>query len=246
VPRSAREPAASPAGGFFDAVVFDLDGVIVDTERIIHQVWGEVFARYESSFTPAEWAAIVGTDKGFDPYAALVERSRLPVPLRDELREQVDKREQVLLAGLGPLPGVREWVEGAERLGLGIAVASSSPAEWVTGRLADVGLEGHFAVVSGRNEKLAAKPAPDVYLDACRRLGAEPARAIAVEDSANGLAAAKSAGLTCVAVPNTVTRDHDLGAADLLLDSLASMPLEEAVRLLSEKRAGQRPAGRSG
>jgi beta-phosphoglucomutase-like phosphatase (HAD superfamily) len=120
---------------------------------------------------------------------------------------------------------------------MGVAVASSSPPGWVEGRLADVGLERHFVVVSARNEHLAAKPAPDLYLDACSRLHVEPARAIAVEDSANGLAAARAAGLASVAVPNSMTLDHDLSAADLRVESLAAMPIEQAVRRLAQQRA---------
>ena len=102
-------------------------------------------------------------------------------------------------------------------------------------RLADVGLDSHFVVVSCRNERLAAKPEPDLYLDACNRLHVEPSRAIAVEDSANGLAAARAAGLACVAVPNSVTLSHDLSAADLVLTSLEVTSLEEAIHLLSEQ-----------
>lgn len=237
MPVSTGEPGAMPAGRLFDAVVFDFDGVIVDTERIILEVWTEAFARYGGSFTSQEWAAGVGTDHGFDPLSRLAERSRNPLPPRSELRSQIEQLEQTLLHGLSPLPGIREWIEGAERLGLDIAVASSSPSLWVTGRLADVGLDSHFVVVSCRNEELAAKPAPDLYLDACRRLHVEPTRAIAVEDSSNGLAAAHAAGLTCVAVPNSVTRGHDLSTAELLVDSLATTPIDEALRLLSEKRA---------
>jgi len=237
MPASTREPAAVQPDRLFDAVVFDLDGVIVDTERIILEVWTEAFARYGGSFTPEEWAAGVGSDHGFDPFSTLAERSRLPLPPRSELERQVAQREQILLHGLSPLPGIREWIEGAERLGLGVAVASSSPSLWVTGRLADVGLDSHFVVVSCTNDELAAKPAPDLYLDACRRLHVKPARAIAVEDSANGLAAAHAAGLACVAVPNSVTRGHDLSTADLLVPSLATTPIEEALRLLSENKA---------
>jgi HAD superfamily hydrolase (TIGR01509 family) len=236
VPGSTVEPVAAPAGRLFDAVVFDLDGVIVDTERVILEVWREAFARYGGSFTPEEWAAGVGTDRGFDPFATLAERSRRPLPERSELQDQIELREQVLLHGLSPLPGIREWIDGAERLGLGIAVASSSPAAWVTGRLADVGLDSRFVVVSCRSDKLAAKPAPDLYLDACRRLHVEPARAVAVEDSTNGLTAARAAGLASVAVPNSVTRHHDLSSADLLVESLATTSIEDALRLLSDRR----------
>ena len=228
--------SSQPSARAFDAVVFDLDGVIVDTERIVHDVWEETFARYGASFTAEEWATIVGTDKGFDPLSALVARSTLPVPPLARLQEQVLARELELLEGISPLPGVVEWIEGARRLAMGVAVASSSPEAWVKSRLKDVGLGDRFLVVSSRSATLAAKPAPDLYLDACRRLGVEPARAIAVEDSANGLKAARAAGLACLAVPNSITAAHDLGEADLIVESLAAVPIETAVQLLSEKR----------
>ena len=148
---SNSEPVAGPEDRLFDAVVFDLDGVIVDTERIILEVWSEAFARYGASFTLEEWAAGVGSHDGFDPLSRLLERSQLKTPSRAELQAEIEQREQALLRGLSPLPGIREWIEGAERLGLDIAVASSSPSSWVTGRLADVDLDSHFVVVSCRN-----------------------------------------------------------------------------------------------
>lgn len=227
-----------PGGRDFDALVFDLDGVIVDTETVIHEVWSEMFASYGCSFTAEEWATAIGTDHGFDPLAALMERSMVPLPPPAELQQHIARAEKALLEGMSPLPGIREWIEGAERLGMGVAVASSSPAAWVDSRLADVGLASRFVVVSCRSEHLKAKPAPDLYLDACSRLGVEPSRAIAVEDSINGLTAARAAGLMCVAVPNSMTLDHDLSAANLMLESLAAMPIEEAVRRLGEQKSG--------
>jgi HAD superfamily hydrolase (TIGR01509 family) len=234
---TAETFASTPGDRAFDALVFDLDGVIVDTENVIHRVWSETFARYGSSFTAEEWATAIGTDHGFDPLAALIERSSVPLPSPAELQKDISRAEKVLLEGMSPLPGIRDWIEGAERLGMGVAVASSSPAAWVEGRLADVGLASRFVVVSCRSERLKAKPAPDLYLDACRRLQVEPSRAIAVEDSINGLTAARAAGLWCVAVPNSMTLDHDLSAANLLVESLAAMPIDEAVRRLNEQRA---------
>lgn len=236
--QSRAETGAGPVvGRLFDALVFDLDGVIVDTERIVHQVWSDMFARYGSSFTLEEWSALVGTDHGFDPLATLVARSSMPLPSAGELQAEIEHDERLLLEDLSPLPGVRDWIEGAELLGMSVAVASSSPLPWVDARLTDVGLESHFVVLSCRDERLAAKPEPDLYLDACRRLRVEPSRAIAVEDSANGLAAARAAGLVCVAVPNTVTMSHDLSSADLVLTSLEATSLGEAIGLLSEQKA---------
>lgn len=219
----------------FEAVVFDFDGVIVDTERIVHQVWAEMFARYGCSFSLEEWGSVVGSDHGFDPYRALSERSSMPLPALSAIRAEIEGNELALCRDLSPLPGVRDWLEGAADLGMKVAVASSSPLSWVGARLADVGLDRCFSVLSCRDARLAAKPAPDLYLDACARLGVETGRAIAVEDSGNGLAAARAAGLACVAVPNVITAGHDLAGADLVLGSLADATLLEAVRTLSEK-----------
>jgi len=228
------------ASGFsdriFDAVVFDFDGVIVDTERIIYQVWTDTFAHYGCSLTLEEWSSCVGTDRGFDPFKTLRERSSFPVPSPAELQRRIDRAEELLFEDLSPLPGIRDWIEGAELLDMRVAIASSSPSSWVESRLADAGLERRFVVVSCRDARLAAKPAPDLYLDACARLHVEPPRAIAVEDSPNGLIAARAAGLARVAVPNTVTKGLDLSDADLVLDSLAAMSLEEAARRLSQDR----------
>jgi len=202
---------------------------IYDTERVVHQVWIDVFADYGCSFSLEEWLTAVGTEGGFDPYGALVERSSRSLPPRDELARRTHEDERRMLAGLGALPGVDAWIDGARRTGLSLAVASSSPRAWVEERLAEVGLSQTFAVVSCRGSDLAAKPAPDVYLDACRRLGVEPARSVAVEDSLNGLAAARAAGMRCVAVPGAVTSGLDLGAADLVLGSLGEMSLDDAL-----------------
>ncbi|HUZ19819.1 MAG TPA: HAD family phosphatase [Acidimicrobiales bacterium] len=220
----------------FDAVVFDLDGVIVDTERIVHEVWAGTFARYGCSFTLEEWSVAVGSDRGFDPFEVLAARSSVPLPPLAELQREIDREEQRLLEGLSPLPGIRAWIEGANDLGMDVAVVSSSPRPWVEGRLADVGLDRHFVVVSCRDARLAAKPAPDLYLDACARLHVEARRAVAVEDSLHGITAARAAGLACVGVPNTVTAGLDLFGADLLVESLDALPVAEALRRLSERR----------
>ena len=239
MPETTPLRATAPGRRPFDAVVFDLDGVIVDTERVIHDVWSETFARYGASFTPEEWATAVGTaGRGFDPPSALAERSDGgAADAQRSCSRRCEHAERLLLDELSPLPGIREWIESAKRLGMQVAIASSSPAIWVEGRLADVGLDDYFVVLSCRNDELPAKPEPDLYLDACSRLGVEPDRAVAVEDSANGLAAARAAGLRSVAVPNSMTRDHDLSSADLLVDSLAAVPLEEALRRLTLAKA---------
>ncbi len=213
----------------FEALVFDLDGVIVDTERLIHAVWTDLFAEHGCSFTAAEWATAIGTAGGFSPYEALVMRSNVVPPTSEEIDRRVETLVGAQLRESGPLRGVRAWVEEAECRGLAVAIASSSPAEWVEARLTDVGLLAHFEVRATRSAVLPAKPEPDLYLEACRRLSVAPARALAVEDSLHGLTAAVAAGLTCVAVPGPLTAHLDFSSAAFVVDSLESFPLGQVL-----------------
>lgn len=224
-----RSLSPSPA---FDALVFDLDGVVVDTERLVHQCWSNLFAEHGCSFTAAEWATAIGTDRGFAPYEALVARSSVAPPSFVEIEQRVEALVSAELVSAGPLPGVRRWLDEADRLGLVTAIASSSPAEWVERRLADVGLLERFSVRATRSETLPAKPEPHLYLDACRRLGVSPTRALAVEDSLHGLTAAIAAGMTCVAVPGALTAHLDFAPAALVVDSLEDVSLGEVLAKL--------------
>ncbi|HVC25669.1 MAG TPA: HAD-IA family hydrolase [Acidimicrobiales bacterium] len=212
-----------------DAIVFDFDGVILDTESAIRDTWRDIYDDFGASFSREEWLTSVGTHGGFEPYGSLRERARATLPPEPEVRRRVEEMLIPRLDGLEPMQGIRAWLEAARRLDLIVAIASSSPVEWIAALLAPVGLSEEFSWMSCRSERLAAKPAPDVYLDACRALGVEPRRALAVEDSVNGLAAARAAGLRCVVVPSPVTTGCDFGGADLVLDSLGDMELEAVV-----------------
>jgi HAD superfamily hydrolase (TIGR01509 family) len=143
------------------------------------------------------------------------------------LRARKEKRHRELLRGMEILPGVLDWLDEAERLGLHLAIASSSPSSWVLEHLDAYGLTHRFAHVVCCEDGIERKPAPDCYRVACERLAVEPRAALAVEDSANGVAAAKAAGLWCVAVPNELTRRLDLAAADVQVASLGDITLAE-------------------
>lgn len=211
------------------AVVFDFDGLILDTESAIFDALVELFAEHGGTIEEAEWASTIGTHAGMDEYAVLLERATTPPPPREEFARLHEARVRQLLEAEQALPGVLEWLEAAAELGLKVGIASSSSAGWVNGHVERLGLAHHFAVVSTRGEGVPAKPAPDVYLRACEALEVDPADAVAVEDSPNGIAAAKAAGLACVAVPNRLTRPLDLSAADLVVETLADLPLAELV-----------------
>jgi HAD superfamily hydrolase (TIGR01509 family) len=212
------------------ALVFDFDGLILDTEGPVFHSWRETFEAHGASLTLEEWSDTIGRANAGDPADWLAERTGLE--LDDARRAARKARRDELLAAEAVLPGVHDWLEDAARLGLAVGVASSSEVDWVAGHLERLGLVDRFTCLSCFDGKLEGKPAPDLYLAACASLGVAPADALAVEDSGNGVLAAKAAGLRCVAVPHDLTRDQDLSAADIVVPSLADLPLEEAMARL--------------
>src|SRR4051794_22340935 len=201
-----REAMTNPA---LRAVVFDFDGLILDTEVPSFRSWQEAYDAHGATLDEADWHAAIGTLRGLNPYELLLERATLPVPPVEELLEMRNQRKMELVLAEAVLPGVLEWLEAAVERDLGLGVASTSPADWVEPHLERLGLRHHFHVVSCWDEHLEPKPAPDVYLAALDALAVSGAEAVAVEDSPNGVTAAKAAGLFCVAVPNGLTRSLD-------------------------------------
>ncbi len=209
------------------ALLFDFDGLIVETEGPAFRVWSETYARHGAELTLTEWSATVGTLHGFDPVGRLEELTGLALD-GNALREYAWAEHRRLVAGEALRPGVSEYLAEALALGLDAAVVSSAGTAWVTGHLEQRGiLDGWHSIHCADGDPSVAKPRPDLYLAALAALGLAPEACIAIEDSPNGIAAAKAAGLICLAVPNPITRELDLGAADLVVDSLADLPLPD-------------------
>ena len=211
------------------AVVFDFDGLVLDTEVPIYRSWCEVFEEHGCAPpTLEEWARELGTQRGLDVVGLLAERAGRPVEEQAVQASRRARRDE-LLAREPARPGVVQWLDDAARLGFGTAIASSSEEEWVHRHLTRLGLRHRFAHLSCWGERLAPKPAPDTYLAACKCLGVAPEQALAVEDSPNGIAAARAAGLRVVAVPNDLTAKLDLSAADVVIGSLAGHHVTEII-----------------
>jgi HAD superfamily hydrolase (TIGR01509 family) len=210
------------------------DGLILDTEVPVYEAWQEIYGEHGCELPFDKWAACIGTVDAFDPCVdlqAVVGRALDAAALEARHRARTD----ALIAERGILPGVREYLEAAARLGLALGVASSSSRRWVEGHLVRLGLRECFQVVRCADDVVRVKPDPALYRAAVGSLGARPEEAVALEDSPNGILAAKRAGLTCVAVPNPLTARLDLSLADLRLSSLAEVPLPA---LLARLRAG--------
>lgn len=208
------------------ALIFDLDGLIVDTETPDYESWQQVYRSHGCELAVEAWGQIVGGTgaSDFDPLSHLEELCGKKLD-----REEVwlSRRKQYLdtINQQPVLAGVVETIDEAKRLGLKLAVASSSPENWVRGHLARLGLYQRFDVIKTADDVRRTKPDPELYLAAMQALGIGPGEGIVFEDSPNGVKAAKAAGLFCVAVPNMLTAQLALDGADLRLTSLADIPL---------------------
>jgi HAD superfamily hydrolase (TIGR01509 family) len=210
------------------ALVFDFDGLILDTEEPVYRSWLEVYQAHGEELPFDRWVQIVGsTTTGFHPQYHLEERLGRPLP-KEVLDRRIGRRTEMILAN-AVLPGVVQHLDAARELGLRVGVASSSTREWVSGHLARLGILDRFECLRCRDDVAHAKPEPDLYLAVLDCLGVQAAAAIAIEDSPNGVTAAKRAGMRCVAIPNSITARLDLTEADLRLTSLAEVTLRELI-----------------
>lgn len=208
------------------ALVFDFDGLILETEEPSYQSWLEVYQSFGYSLPFSTWSTIIGTTRGdFDP------RLELQRLVKDGVDwEVVESRRQAsenaLIVTQAILPGVEAYLRDARRLGLKTGLASSSSCQWVVGHLTRLGLADNFDCICASDDVKRIKPDPELYLSVLRGLEVSADEAIALEDSPIGIRAAKGAGLYCVAVPNALTSQLVLTQADFQLSSLAEMPLE--------------------
>lgn len=207
------------------ALIFDFDGLMVDSESPGFQAWSEVYATHGCSLPFDTYSACIGTIGGFDLHAFLEQQSGRPCD-RADLERACHTRWLDLMNGQPLLPGIAACVSSAKRRGLKLAIASSSTEKWVTHNLRKFGLLDEFDAVCTSDYVRAVKPDPALYVLALERLGITAEEAIAFEDSPNGILAAKRAGIYCVAVPNPLTKDLPLDLADRRLHSLEEFDLD--------------------
>jgi HAD superfamily hydrolase (TIGR01509 family) len=208
------------------ALIFDFDGLILETEGPSYQSWEQVYRSFGLSLPFSTWSTIIGTTQGeFDPQRELYKQVQGEVDWEAvELQRQAS--ENALIEAQVVLPGVEQYLLEAKRLRLKLGLASSSSCRWVTGHLTRLGLKDCFDCICAADDVQHVKPDPELYLTVLNRLGMRAVEAIALEDSPLGIQAAKRAGLYCVAVPNPLTRQLALSQADIQVGSLVELPLE--------------------
>ena len=189
------------------ALIFDMDGVLIDSEPLWHEA--EIAAAGEAGLelTPEDCLRTTGlrVDK---VVASWCEHHPELAPRREALVASVlDRLVELVIRRGSPKPGVDEVLALAKSRGLRLALASSSPYRVIHAVLDALGLEAAFEVIHSAEEEARGKPDPAVYLTTARKLGIEPERCIAIEDSPNGLLSAKAAGMRCIVVPEAALRD---------------------------------------
>lgn len=212
------------------ALIFDFDGLILDTETPEYEVWQSIYQEHGFELPHSEWGRIVGgagvSDFDAAEHLAGLSRGRLDsVSLRDRHRAECQARihTQALL------PGVMEYLRDAKRIGLKLAIASSSRHSWVDNHAARLGILDRFDAVICADDvgPGRTKPHPDLFLLALDRLGVRKEEAIIFEDSPNGVSAANRAGIFVVVVPNSLTATLSMAGENLRLDSLNDHSLSE-------------------
>lgn len=216
------------------AIIFDFDGLILDTEVPIYQSWQELYQSYGASLSLSKWVKIIGTAEAEGEHFEDLESQIGRTLDRDSLGPKRRKRELELIAHQSVRAGVRDYLSDAQRLGLKIGLASSSSCSWVTGYLTNLGLIHFFMCIRASDDVRNVKPDPEIYLSVLEALKVQPDEAVAIEDSPHGVTAAKGAGLYCVAVPNDMTSHLPFDHADLKLNALADIPLPELLNLIEK------------
>jgi len=208
------------------ALIFDFDGLIIDTETPDYQAWVEVYANYGATLPREKWMSNVGGVGRFNPYEYLEQQTGATIDRR-ALSEKRHERYEDLVATQPILPGVLEMLETAKAEGLKLGVASNSFGKWVVRHLKARQLFDYFDKVVTLDEITIGKPEPKMYLMALHWLGVTAPEAVAFEDSPSGAMGAKRAGIYTIAIPNEMTRNENFSHVDRVVASLADVTLAE-------------------
>jgi HAD superfamily hydrolase (TIGR01509 family) len=211
------------------ALIFDFDGLMIETEACDYQAWLEIYHEYGLDYPIHEWQELIGAYENVPVPLDRLDRLKGPID-----REAIDNRRRDRSTELSLqqelLPGVMDYLEEAYQLGLKMAIASSSPRSWLDHFLGPRNLTSYVQVIVTGDTVSQVKPSPELFNSALQKLGVNPDEAIVFEDSFNGLKAAKAAMIRCVIIPSNLTRGMDFKEADLLLESLDALSLSALLK----------------
>lgn len=222
-----------------EAIIFDFDGLICDTEMPVMQSWQALYREYGLELSIQDWVKCIGTDYSedtFDPYADLSAQVMQPIDW-EVVKPRRYAKELAIVNESPALPGVVALLAEAQANKVKIAVGSSSPHEWVDYHLDRLQLTGYFNTVICADDVARVKPAPDLFRKAAETLQVAPENAVVLEDSPHGVAAAGQLGIFSVAVPNKLTRYLDFNGAGMKVGSIAELSVDLLDRALRNHHA---------
>ncbi len=204
------------------ALIFDIDGLILDTETAEVEIWHDLYARAGVSFDMDAYKELVGSSGhgDYDPAQALVDREGETRSFQ-EVREDFRQIAYRYAEDQEPMEGVVDLISSAKAKNYLLAVGSSASYRWVGTHLSRLGLLEEFDVIVTSDDVESAKPSPDIFLKVIEKLGISADQALVLEDSLNGVLAANRAGIRVIAVPNPITIDQDFSLATAVVPSLA-------------------------
>ena len=215
-----------------EALIFDFDGLVIDTEWPAYQSWKEVYEAHGCEFTLEIWSKVLGGSGAEWDHVAYLSR-RTGVALDPEaVRSARFARKLAMIEQETICPGIVEYLEHARRLNLRTVIVSSAGRNWVVPFLDRLGLAGRFDPIVCGEDAERVKPYPDLYERALEWLGLPAHRCVVFEDSPNGVVAAQSAGLRCIAVPNRASALLPMPECHLIVKSLGDLPFEEFLSCL--------------
>lgn len=222
------------------ALVFDFDGLIIDTETPSYYAFQQLYKKYGVELPAATYAQCVGTSlEHFNPYTYIAECLDEVIDLAI-FKAEFKTIYAELLKEADIRPGVIDYLEAAKQMNLKIGLASSSTISWIEPYLQKHGLAGFFDSICTAELVERVKPDPELYLQSLKNLGVTGEEAISFEDSLNGFKAAQAAGLHCVIVPNELTKDFEFHGYDLLISSMKELSLKKLIgKLLMNREPAQ-------
>lgn len=209
------------------ALIFDFDGLIVDTETVIYESWAEIYEKNGQILELKTYKNCVGSDfEKFHPGIELEKRTgekfnwtTIDAERENLIREGLEQQKE--------RTGIRHFIEYAKAKGLDLAIASSSSRNWVLGWIKKLGLMEHFSAFANRDDVQKIKPDPELFLTAANLLGIHPSEALIFEDSENGLKAATAAGIPCAIITNPITAGGNFSEAIIVAESFTDERLKK-------------------
>ena len=223
--------------GEIKALIFDFDGLLVDTETCMYKAWEALLQPYGIDVSPLQVAGLVGKSAPATALYQLYRQHSGKSCTDTEIKDQVLELAYQFIAQISERDSVRAYLDAAKSLQLKIALATSSEHEHYMPILQRLGLDHYFDYFTGAEEipEQRRKPQPDIYLASLHKLGVSAHQAIAFEDSPPGITAARSAGISTVAVTNLLTQHLDVSHANLVLSSMSQLSLAQLITQLIEK-----------